>query len=140
MKVCKSIYYSLFLHLSHSLCQVMHNDLSIFPSWFVLLVIWKLLFLSKLTVLFKFLREWLAHKKFIIGKVVDFKLNTIWLEIQDSGLKIQDLRFKIQNKKYENAFQKKLPDFRKLKYVSTTVLLFHTKFFAPTQGLFTKIP
>ena len=50
-------------------------------------------------------------------------LNTIWLEIRDSRFRIQDSRFKIQREKYENTFQKKVPDVRKSKYVSTIVLL-----------------
>ena len=41
----------------------------------------------------------------------------------DSGIKIQDSGFNIQKGKYENAFQKKVPDFRKPKYVSTIFLL-----------------
>ena len=50
------------------------------------------------------------------------KLQIFW-QIKFKYYLAPDSGFKIQKEKYENAFQKKVPDFRKSKYVSTIVLL-----------------
>ena len=51
---------------------------------------------------------------------MDVKLNTIWLEIQDSRFRIPDSRLK--NKSMKMYFKKIVPDFRISKYVFTIVL------------------
>ena len=57
---------------------------------------------------------------------------------------MQDSKFKYEKEKYENASQKKVPDFRKSKRVSTMsyykAVILHKNFCSSTQGLFMKIP